>query len=166
MLVRKYKNSDCQAIADIYNQAIIRGGITMDERCYSAQDIQSIVHKFNERETILIGEHENRIIGWGKISRYSDRLGYSVCCETSIYLSCLATGQGYGSTLQTVLLTKAVEFNYHHVVAKITAVNQSSIKFHQKFGFEIVGIQKEIGFMRGSWYDVVIMQLLLPHQDG
>ena len=162
MLVRKYQDRDYQAIADIYNQAIIRGGITMDERCYSAQDIQSIVNKFNERETILIAEQDSQILGWGKIARYSDRLGYSVCCESSIYLSCSATGKGYGNTLQTELLKKATEFNYHHVVAKITTINQGSIKFHQRFGFEIVGTQKEIGFMRGSWYDVVIMQLLLP----
>ena len=162
MIVRNYQDRDCQAIADIYNQAIIQGGITMDERCYSAQDIRSMVTKFNEREIILIGEQDSQIIGWGKIARYSDRSGYSVCCETSIYLSFSAIGKGYGSSLQTELLKKATEFNYHHVVAKITAINQGSIKFHQKFGFEIVGVQKEIGFMRGSWYDVVIMQLLLP----
>lgn len=162
MLVRKYLNSDFQAIADIYNQAIIHGGITMDDRPYTAQDIQSIVTKFSDRETILVATQDNLVLGWGAIKKYSERWGYNLCCETSIYLSFSATGKGYGNILQTALLKKVAEFGYHHVVVKIVASNQGSIKFHQRFGFEVVGVQKEIGFLHGSWHDVAIMQLLLP----
>ncbi|MEM6612363.1 MAG: GNAT family N-acetyltransferase, partial [Cyanobacteria bacterium P01_C01_bin.72] len=62
---------------------------------------------------------------------------------------------------QTALLEKVKEFNYHHVVAKILAAKQGSIKFNQQFGFELVGVQQEIGFARGQWLDVALMQLLL-----
>ena len=161
MLVREYTKDDLQAIADIYNESIARGGITMDTKLYSAEDMRSQVKKFSDRETILVGELDGSVIGWGIIKRYSDRPGYRVCCETSIYLSFAQTGKGYGKILQSNLLQKVVEFRYHHVVAKIFASNQKSIDFHKQFGFEIVGLQKEIGFMKGRWYDMVIMQLIL-----
>ena len=166
MLVRKYLNSDFQAIADIYNQAIVKGGITFDNRRFTAEDIESIVAKFDERQTMLVATQDNLVVGWGIIKQYSDRPGYDVCCETSIYLSFDHIGKGYGSILQTALLEKVAEFGYHHVVAKIVASNQGSIQFHQRFGFEMVGIQKEIGFMGGIWYDVAIMQLVVPYSTS
>ena len=72
----------------------------MDIHAYDRQDIAAIVKKFNHRETILVAEQDDRVIGWGIIKRYSDRPGYLVCCETSIYLSFSATGKGYGHSLQ------------------------------------------------------------------
>ncbi len=159
--IRQYLPQDFEAIAKIYNEAVLQGGITMDCEPYSAEQIAAWVDKFNDRETILIAEKDCTQVGWGIIKKYSDRPGYSVCCETSIYLKFSETNQGYGQTLQTALLKQVKEFNYNHVVAKILAANQGSIRFHQKFGFELVGIQNKIGFYGGQWHDVAIMQLLL-----
>ena len=72
----------------------------MNCRFYSADDLRRLTDKFNDRETILIAEGDNRILGWGMIKRYSDRLGYRVCCEISIYPSLSETGKGYGGLLQ------------------------------------------------------------------
>ena len=162
MQIRTYLKTDFQAIADIYNEAIVIGGVTMDVHAYSSDDIATIVKKFNHRETILVAQKDERVIGWGIIKRYSDRPGYYVCCETSIYLSFSSTGKGYGHSLQNALLEKVKTFGYHHVVAKILVTNPQSIKFHQRFGFEIVGIQKQIGYYRGKWLDVAILQLIFP----
>ncbi len=160
--IRTYLPEDLAIIASIYNEAIALGGVTMDQKAYTPDDIATIVSKFNHRETILVAQKEDQVIGWGIIKRYSDRPGYYVCCETSIYFSLSATGQGYGSSLQSALLKQVKAFGYHHVVAKILATNPQSIRFHQRFGFEMVGTQKEIGYHRGRWLDVVIMQLIFP----
>ncbi|MEL6439549.1 MAG: N-acetyltransferase family protein [Cyanobacteria bacterium J06621_8] len=159
--IRQYRPQDYQAIADIYNEAVLQGGITMDCELYSAQQIADWVKKFNDRETILIAERDQVQVGWGIIKRYSDRPGYWVCCETSIYLKFSETQKGYGQILQNALLQQVREFNYQHVVAKILTANPGSIRFHEKFGFELVGIQNKIGFYGGQWHDVAIMQLLL-----
>ncbi len=162
LVIRPAESRDYWAIATIYNEAIAHGGITMDGHPYSADDINTIIQKMTDREMILVAELHSQVIGWGVIRRYSDRLGYQVCCETSIYLTCSKTHNGYGRQLQTVLMEKVQALGYHHVVAKILAANQSSVRFHQKFGFEVVGIQKEIGFIQGTWHDVVIMQYIMP----
>ena len=162
MFVRKFTANDFQAIADIYNQSIADGTRTMDGHLFSADDIAQLTAKFCDREIILVGEQDGHMVGWGIIKRYSDRLGYRVCCETSIYLSLAETGQGYGSILQASLLKQVAEFGYHHVVAKILASNPKSVEFHQRFGFEIVGVQKEIGYRQGRWHDMVILQYILP----
>ena len=162
VLIRPYRLDDLSAIASIYNESIATQKTTMDSEFFNAENVESLVKKFGDREMILIAQKCDRIIGWGIIKRYSERSGYRVCCETSIYLSLSETGRGYGKHLQSALLQQVKEFGYHHVVAKILACNQKSIDFHQYFGFELVGIQKEIGYLNGTWHDIAIMQLILP----
>lgn len=163
--IRPARPTDFDAIASIYNEAIAHGGITMDAESQTAEAMRAIAQKMNPRELFLVaevpGQHPNPIIGWGIIKRYSDRMGYQVCCETSIYLSFSEVNKGYGRILQEKLMSQVKDFGYHHIVAKILGENQGSVRFHQQFGFEIVGIQKEIGFVHDRWHDVVIMQCLL-----
>ena len=160
--IRPATAADYDAIASIYNEAIAHGGITMDGHTQTTEHVRAIVQKMTDREIILVGEVDDLVIGWGIVKRYSDRLGYHVCCETSIYLTFSAKGKGYGKQLQITLMEQVRQFGYHHIVAKILTANQGSVRFHQQFGFETVGVQKEIGFIDGTWHDVVIMQCILP----
>lgn len=158
--VRVAREADYGTIAAIYNEAIAQGNITMDTVCCIAEDIRRIARGMGDRETYLVAELADNVIGWGIIKRYSNRIGYTLCCETSIYFTHSATGKGYGKRLQTALMEKVSMFGYHHIVAKILAANESSVRFHEQAGFETVGVQKEIGCINGVWHDVVIMQYL------
>lgn len=172
LIIRPAQPSDSEAIAAIYNESVAAGNATMDREPWSGNNVRTKLATAGDREAWLIAEQpatwqpqtapQQTVVGWGAIKTYSDRWGYRVCCESSIYLSLNSTGQGYGSKLQAALLAKARDLRYHHVVAKIMAANQSSIRFHQRFGFEIVGCQKEIGYLNGRWHDVVILQLIFP----
>ncbi|MEO1210808.1 MAG: N-acetyltransferase family protein [Cyanobacteria bacterium J06638_20] len=165
LAIRFCQHSDFSAIAHIYNESVALGDRTMDTHSYTVAEIAAMVKRFNDRECILVAQQAEQILGWGIIKRYSDRPGYHFCCETSIYLCLGATGNGYGTHLQRALLSQVALFGYHHIVVKILAANTGSIRFHQRFGFEMVGIQTEIGYLNGCWHDVVILQRLLP-QDG
>lgn len=160
--IRASTSADYAAIASIYNEAIATGSITFDTRQFEASDIQAWVNKFCDRECLLVIERQQRVLGWGIVKQYSDRPGYRVCCETSIYLTFAEKGQGLGKKMLTALLQKVVELGYHHVVVKIVATNDDSIAFHKSFGFEMVGVQREVGHVADRWQDVAIMQLILP----
>ncbi|MFQ5630895.1 MAG: GNAT family N-acetyltransferase [bacterium] len=75
---------------------------------------------------------------------------------------CLYFRKGYGSLIKKALVDRCKQYGYHHLVAKIFATNTASIEYNKKFGYEIVGRQKEIGIKNGRWQDSVIMQLVLP----
>lgn len=159
--VRDCTYDDYQAIADIYTESIQAGTVTFDTHSPTAEDIDNQIEGFNDREAILVLERETDVIGWAIIKRYSDRTGYRVCCEKSVYLRMSETGRGYGSLLQRAVLDRCRHYGYHHIVSKIVAANQGSIEFNRRFGFEVVGVQKEVGYLEGTWLDVVIMQLVL-----
>jgi phosphinothricin acetyltransferase len=59
------------------------------------------------------------------------------------------------------LIVIAKQQKLHTMIAVIDSENQSSIVFHEQFGFSTVGIIKESGFKFERWLDSVIMQLLL-----
>lgn len=159
--IREYRLSDCQVIADIYNESIRAADCTMDRECMIAEHFVNMVNNFNDRETIFVLEKGDSIIGWGIIKRYSDRAGYRVACETAVYIMREHCGKGYGTMIKKALIERCKKYQYHHLVAKIWAQNKASIKYNKKLGYEIVGKQKQIGFVNGKWIDIVIMQLVL-----
>ncbi len=163
MLVREALITDAAAVAAIYNESIAAGDSTMELSEKSGDDLIDRMRGLGPSEKLLVLEDDGMIQGWGILKRYSDREGYRFACETSVFLRRELVGRrtGYGSSLQSELLRIATELGYHHVVVKIWAGNTISIRMHQKFGFEIVGTQREIGFVNGTWQDVTIMQLVL-----
>ncbi|MCG8605695.1 N-acetyltransferase family protein [bacterium] len=156
-----FTTKDAPAVAQIYNESIRAGNATMDDEQKSAADILTWVQGFNDREAILVLKAEDETLAWGIIKRYSDRGGYRFACETAVYVKHRYKGKRLGSKIKTALIERCKQYGYHHLVAKIFADNEASIEYNRKFGYEVVGRQKEIGFKNGKWQDVVIMQLVL-----
>ncbi len=152
--------TEYQAVADIYNEYIAKGGSTMDQALKTADDIAAWVKKMNDREGLYLLQKDGQTLGWGIIKRYSDRAGYRLTCETSIYLRSSELRKGYGTFMKKKLLEQCAAFKYHHLVAKIWAKNTASIEYNKRLGYEIVGRQREIGWYDGEWIDVVIMQYI------
>lgn len=159
--VRPATLADCEAISAIYAQSLEARDSSM-EIDTSAQKFEVFLNSQGPRECLLVLCREEEILGYGVVKAYSDRVGYRVAGETSIYLRRELSGGGLGSTIQRALIQKCRELEYHHVCAKVWAANEGSVRFHQKFGYELVGIQKEIGYLGGEWKDIALMQLVLP----
>lgn len=161
-ILRVAERRDAPAIADIYNESIRARDATMEMTEKKTSDIETMIEGLTERERLLVIENGDGVQGWGVLKRYSDREGYRFACETSVYLRRAIAGQrtGIGTALQTALMDLARQLEYHHIVVKIWATNVISIRMHEKFGFEMVGVQREIGYSDGQWQDVVIMQCL------
>lgn len=160
--------SDAAVVAEIFNESIAAGGSCMVEELQSVEDIRRQIEGFGPREVIVVledeapGAGERTILGWGIIKRYSERRGYSWACETAVYLRRDRVGCGHGTRIKKALFHRCIRMGYHHMVAKIFAENKASIEYNLRLGYEMVGIQKEIGFQNGRWQDVVILQKILP----
>lgn len=162
--IRECTREDADPIALIYNQSVAARDSTMHLEPIETRQVQQWIEHLTDREALLVLEEAGRILGWGVIKRYSDRAGYRFTGETSVYLRRDQTGQGYGSMMQAALIERGRAYGYHHLVAKIWVDNEVSIGLHRKFGYEMVGVQKEVGWVDDRWHDVAIMQKLL--EDG
>ena len=155
--VRRAVAMDATSIAGIYNHHIEIGGSTFDTQDWTDAEVREMMDTPSP-DAWFVAEVNGQIVGWSSSRQYSNRHGYRFTCETAIYLHPDSTGYGIGDQLQTHLEQHCHESEIHHAVAKIVSNNQRSISFHQRYGYQIVGIQKEIGRMNGIWTDVTIMQ--------
>jgi phosphinothricin acetyltransferase len=46
-------------------------------------------------------------------------------------------------------------------MARIVGSHEASIRLHRACGFELVGVEREVGRKFGRWLDVALMQCLL-----
>ena len=159
--IRDAEPQDAAAIATIYNQAINRGNATMDTREKSTEEMAFKIRNLKKREILLVLERAQIILGWGLIKGYSARAGYRTTCETSVYIRHGHFRKGFGTRLKRAMIHRCRKLGYHHLVSKILAQNEASVACNQRIGFEIVGRQNEVGFKKGQWHDVIIMQLVL-----
>jgi phosphinothricin acetyltransferase len=50
---------------------------------------------------------------------------------------------------------------FHAVFARIVGGHEASIALHRGCGFELVGVEREVGRKFGKWLDVALMQRLV-----
>ncbi len=161
--IRDAHLEDAAAIASIYNESIAARDSTMQLDRVHTETVSDWIRAQGEREAVLVmveGEGEE-IVGYGVVKRYSDREGYRFAAETSVYLRRTHTGAGRGSELQAALIDRCRAHGYHHLVAKLWAENERSRALHRTFGYDLVGVQQQIGHVEGEWRDVAIMQKIL-----
>jgi phosphinothricin acetyltransferase len=70
-------------------------------------------------------------------------------------------GKRIGKAILQYLIDLAKKQKLHTMIAVIDYENQSSVAFHEQFGFTTVGIIKESGYKFERWLHSVIMQLML-----
>jgi phosphinothricin acetyltransferase len=104
---------------------------------------------------------EGDIVGFGALSPYKERAAYRTSVEDSVYVRRDRNGEGIGSLILAELLHVAATSGFHAVFARINVTGDSSIALHRKHGFELVGIEREVGRKFNRWHDVALMERLI-----
>lgn len=153
-IIRPANPSDASAIAAIFNQYLAKATMVIQAR--HAGHYLPLLN--GERTKIYVAADDNRVMGFAGVKPYSDRGGYWLAGEVSVFLDGNATGKSIGDLLYAKIIPLADEIGYRHLTAKIWANNPASIRLHEKHGFRMVGEQKGIGWINGKRIDTVIME--------
>lgn len=160
--LRAYQTSDTQAILDIINYNILNSTALYDYNTRSYEQQKAILEdKLAKNFPVIVAELDGVVTGFGMYSEFRFREAYKFTVEHSVYVNNDFHGKGIGKLLLGELITLAKKQGLHTMIAVIDAENQSSVDFHEKFGFKTVGIIKESGFKFDRWLHSVFMQLIL-----
>jgi L-amino acid N-acyltransferase len=158
--IRVAKASDAEGIRTIYNQAIGTTA-TLDMEPRSLEQQQRWLAERSGAHVVLVADHDGKVAGFAALSPYRDRPGYRTTVENSVYVHPDHQGRGIGKLLMTELIATARDHGFHSMMARITGHNEASVALHRTVGFQMVGVEKEIGRKLGQWLDVVVMQRML-----
>ena len=162
--------ADAEQIRSIYNHEVTHSVSTFDLVPRSLADQQ---HWLAARSgafsaIVAVGGGEDgetgvggEVVGFGSLSPYKERAAYRTSVEDSVYVRRDLSGQGIGRLLLAELLTMAADSGFHAVFARINATGEASIALHRGLGFELVGIEREVGRKFNRWHDVALMECLL-----
>jgi L-amino acid N-acyltransferase YncA len=161
MIVRLARAEDGEAIRSIYNLEVTESTVTFDlvPRSAEAQRAWLITHSGAHPAVAAVEEDE--LVGFGCLSEYRDRPAYATTVEDSVYVRRDQRGRGAGRLILDELLRLATAHGFHAVIARIVGDHDASIALHRACGFELVGVEREVGRKFGRWLDVVELQRLL-----
>lgn len=160
--IRPYKLDDSNAILDIINYNILNSTAIYD---YNERNLETLISTFEDKLKkgfpIVVALANEKVVGFGYYSEFRFRDGYKFTVEHSVYVSNDFHGKGIGKLLLQELIDLAKKQKLHTMIAVIDSGNQSSVEFHEKFGFKTVAILKETGFKFDRWLHSVFMQKML-----
>ncbi len=161
--LRLATSADAEPIREIYNHEVIHTAATFDLVPRSLPEQQDwLAARSGAFATIVAVDAESsEVVGFGALSPYKERAAYRTSVENSVYVRRGRHGQGIGRLLVDELLSTAELSGFHAVFARINATSEASIVLHRRCGYELVGIEREVGRKFGRWHDVAIMQRLL-----
>ena len=161
VIVRLAVLDDAEAIRSIYNREVTGTTVTFDLVPRSLDDQRAWLAAHAGAHPAVVAVAGEEIVGFGSLSPYRDRPAYSTTVENSVYVAEDWRGKGVGHALLGELVRLAGLHGFHAVMARIVGGHDASIALHKSCGFELVGVEREVGRKFGRWLDVALMQKLL-----
>ncbi|MCF8257868.1 MAG: GNAT family N-acetyltransferase [Flavobacteriales bacterium] len=160
--IRQAREADVAAILDITNHEILHSTVLYE---YEPRSLETQMEWFHDKLAqgwpVLVAEVDETVVGFGTYGTFRQRIAYRFSVEHSVYVHKGHRGKSIGNALMVELICQARANGFHTMIAGIDSSNMGSVAFHRKFGFEVVGTFKEVGFKFDRWLDVLFMQLIL-----
>jgi|TARA_B100001540_G_scaffold78857_1_gene70877 L-amino acid N-acyltransferase YncA len=166
IIIRIASINDAETIRNIYNHEVLNSTASFDLVERSVEEQRIWLSERSGAFSVLVAEIENKVMGFASLSPFNKKDGYRTTVENSIYVDPAARGLGIGSRLLDELLLVATRSGFHAVMARIGGGNDTSITLHEKHGFFLVGVEREVGRKFGRWQDVVVMQKILSAESS
>jgi L-amino acid N-acyltransferase YncA len=178
MQLRLVQPEDAEAIRAIYNHEVTSGMNTFDLVARSLDDQRAWIDRHRGAHPAVValgdaaegaaggpaadgGARTGQVLGFAVVSPFRDRPAYATTVEDSVYVHADHRGKGIGRMLLEELLALAGGHGFHAVIARISSENEPSVRLHRACGFELVGVEREVGRKHGRWLDVVELQRML-----
>jgi phosphinothricin acetyltransferase len=158
---------DAAACAEIYAPHVEGSAVAFEERAPSMEEMAARIERYGTGHPWLVAERDGEVVGYAYATAFNERPAYRWSTSVSVYVAEEARGQGLGRALYEALFARLRERSFRMACAGITLPNEASVGLHERLGFELVGVYREIGWKHGAWRDVGWYQLeLTPAPDG
>ena len=161
MFIRPATVADADQICEIYNREVLESTVTLDLVPRTVPEQQAWIQHRLGGLAAVVAELDEQVVGFGGLSFYRDRPGYRTSVEDSIYVDRGHQGAGVGSAMLGAMIDVAMKHGFHAMFARIVGPQQASVSLHERHGFELVGVERQVARKFNKWHDVALMQRLI-----
>ncbi len=175
IVVRPSVEADVPAMLAIYTHHIRRGvGDVVDPEPFHDDDIKRRRKNMLRRKLPhLVADRGGIVVGYAYAVPFRKRPAYRYAVKHSIYVHADYLHSGVGRLLLPALIEACAAAGFRQMFGYIDGSNVPSQRLHEAFGFERVGLLKDVGFKFGRWTDSLLVQRALgpgaaepPADDG
>jgi phosphinothricin acetyltransferase len=156
--------SHSAAILAIVNEAILNSTAIYDYRPRTMESMSTWFAAKRQGDFPVLGalSATGELTGFASYGSFRPWPAYKYTVEHSLYVAADHRCKGIGRQLLAALIERATQQNFHVMVGVIDSSNAASIALHERFGFQQVGMMREVGFKFGTWLDLCFYQRNLP----
>lgn len=164
-MIRKVSPRDAQAIADIYNEYVVRSVATFDTEPLRVEEMEARISGISASYPYLVYVDQEEVVGYCYAHTWKEKAAYKYTLETTVYVSPAYKGKGIGRRLMERLIKECRADGCHALIACITEGNEASCSLHEKLGFKKVSHFVKVGMKFGRWLDVVDYELIIKPNE-
>lgn len=165
IIIRIADEKDYKAILKIYEKYITDTLITFECKVPTLEDFSKRLLSIQKIFPLIVCEIENEVVGYAYISRFREREAYDWTVESSVYIKSDYHSMNIGKALYYSIIELSKSLGYLSMIGVVTIPNIKSDKLHHSFGFDEIGVLKNVGFKNGTWNDVKWYSLKLNDYD-
>lgn len=161
-LIRPASDGDLEDLVAIYNDVMRTTATIWREEPISVDERQQwLADASTSGYPILVATDASGVLGFIASEPFRSWPGYGATYEHSIHVRRDARCGGVGGCLLDAMEQTLRAHGAHVMVAGIDSENDGSLRFHARAGFFETGRMPQVGRMRGSWRDLVLVQKIL-----
>ncbi|MCL2775374.1 MAG: N-acetyltransferase family protein [Oscillospiraceae bacterium] len=166
-IIRMAAISDSEAILNIYAPYVRDTTISFETDVPDVIEISRRIAEITAQYPYLVYQIDGEIVGYAYASKHRPRDAYKYDVDVSIYVLEQYHGSGIAYKLYDCLFALLIKLGYDNAYAGITVPNDISRRFHEKFGFTLIGTHHKTGYKFGKWHDVVWLEKTInEHSDN
>lgn len=159
--VRLATLDDAASIMTIYNVEVVNHASTFDLVPRTLDEQRNWIAQRSGAFAAVVALLDGEVVGFASLSPYKERAAYRTTVEDSVYVARHHPRRGIGRALLDHVVDIARDSGFHSVIARVEASGTGSRALHEACGFELVGIERQVGRKFNRWLDVAVFQLLL-----
>jgi L-amino acid N-acyltransferase YncA len=164
--IRLAERRDVPGILEIYAPFILHTAVTFEEIVPDEESFWKRIQEIMTELPFLVCEIAGRIAGYAYASGYRSRASYRWTKEVSVYIHPDFHRRKIADALYTSLNEMVRYQGIADLLAIITMPNESSVAFHENFGFRKCAEFSKVGYKLNKWQNVGWFELFLQDENA
>lgn len=157
-VVRRVAESDREAVVGIFNYYVENSFAAYPENRVGSHFFETLKDIADGYPFYVVEASDKEVIGFGLLHPHHRMSVFRRTAELTYFILPEHTRKGLGKKLLDILVKDAKEIGIDTLLSNICSLNNVSLDFHRKNGFEECGRFKRVGRKFGKDFDTVWMQ--------